>query len=595
MTPGVVLSPPEVMNERSIKKRKKAIGVPSEVIADQQPEESHDAQISEKPSDGEVSYVSNEQASKEKSKKKRRKIEPAGITTESADIPAKDMSSDSTKSDKKNMKKKKNRSDVVVEIAAVADLSDAGPSSSAKSESPQEDEKKKRRKKEKLDPLSPEDVVVLRKELTVTVAEGQTLCPPPVRSFSETGFPVEILKLCTASGYDKPTSIQAQGWPVAMAGHDLIGLAATGSGKTLAFVLPALVHLEKSHTPDAKGPRILVLAPTRELAIQIHSVADKFCQVLGFKCVSIYGGVPKHPQMQQLRAGPDIIVATPGRLIDMLECHATTLKNCTYLVMDEADRMLDMGFQPQIKAIMSYVEPNQKPQTLMFSATWPKEVQQLAAEYLNHNKTVRIIIGSVELAANHKVAQVVEVCDPDEKRQKLHKLLEQWKDKGRILVFALYKKSCEWLCRSLWNDGWSCASLHGDKSQSERDQVLRDFKGGKRNILVATDVAARGLDVKDIFAVVNYEMPLQIEDYVHRIGRTGRANSSGQAVTLFTPDDARTPGHAHGLINILREANQPVNPELERMAQRAPGRKNRPKKDDDTFKAWGQRSTHVKF
>lgn len=351
---------------------------------------------------------------------------------------------------------------------------------------------------------------------------------------------------------------------MALKGRDLIGIAETGSGKTLAYLLPAIIHVNaQPFLAPGDGPIVLVLAPTRELAVQIQQEAAKFGASSRIKNTCIYGGVPKGPQVRDLQKGVEIVIATPGRLIDMMESHHTNLRRVTYLVLDEADRMLDMGFEPQIRKIVSQIRPDR--QTLYWSATWPKEVEQLARQSLYN--PYKVIIGSPDLKANHAIRQHVDIVSENQKYNKLVKLLEDIMDGSRILIFMDTKKGCDQITRQLRMDGWPALSIHGDKSQAERDWVLSEFKAGKSPIMTATDVAARGLDVKDVKYVINYDFPGSLEDYVHRIGRTGRAGAKGTAYTFFTAGNAR---FAKELVTILEEAGQKVSPELTAMARGAP-------------------------
>uniref|UniRef100_A0A7N0RHJ7 RNA helicase n=1 Tax=Kalanchoe fedtschenkoi TaxID=63787 RepID=A0A7N0RHJ7_KALFE len=399
-----------------------------------------------------------------------------------------------------------------------------------------------------------------RREITV---EGPDV-PKPVTRFSDAGFPDYVLEEVSKAGFKEPTAIQSQGWPMALKGRDLIGIAETGSGKTLAYLLPAIVHVNaQPFLAPGDGPIVLVLAPTRELAVQIQEEATKFGSSSKLKSTCIYGGVPKGPQVRDLQKGVEIVIATPGRLIDMLESHHTNLRRVTYLVLDEADRMLDMGFEPQMKKIVSQIRPDR--QTLYWSATWPKEVEQLARQFL-HNP-YKVVIGSQDLKANHSIRQYVDIVSENQKYNKLVKLLEDIMDGSRILIFMDTKKGCDQITRQLRMDGWPALSIHGDKSQAERDWVLSEFKSGKSPIMTATDVAARGLDVKDVKYVVNYDFPGSLEDYVHRIGRTGRAGAKGTAYTFFTAANAR---FAKELISILDEAGQKVSPDLAAMGRGAP-------------------------
>merc|ERR1712125_143574 len=286
---------------------------------------------------------------------------------------------------------------------------------------------------------------------------------------------------------------------------------------------------------------------------------------MGIKNTCCYGGVPRREQENGCREGVEIIIATPGRLIDFLESGVTNLKRVTYLVLDEADRMLDMGFEPQVRKITSQVRPDR--QTLMWSATWPKEVRRLAIDICREDP-VHVNIGSLDLRTAHTIRQYVEVMGERDKRSRLKRLLEKVMDGSKILIFAQTKRDGDDLTREMRTDGWPALCIHGDKKQEEREWVLKEFKEGKSPILIATDVASRGLDVKDIKYVINYDFPGQIEDYVHRVGRTGRAGATGSSYTFFTKDKFK---HARELIDVLREANQPVPSELERLADDAGG------------------------
>ncbi|XP_011047813.1 PREDICTED: DEAD-box ATP-dependent RNA helicase 30 [Populus euphratica] len=407
--------------------------------------------------------------------------------------------------------------------------------------------------------LSEHEVVMYRTRREITV-EGHDV-PKPIRLFHEANFPDYCLQVIAKLGFVEPTPIQAQGWPMALKGRDLIGIAETGSGKTLAYMLPAFVHVAaQPRLVQGDGPIVLVLAPTRELAVQIQEEGLKFGSHANIRSTCIYGGAPKGPQIRDLQRGVEIVIATPGRLIDMLEAQHTNLRRVTYLVLDEADRMLDMGFEPQIRKIISQIRPDR--QTLYWSATWPREVEILARQFL-HN-AYKVIIGSPDLKANQSINQVVEVVMDMEKYNRLIKLLKEVMDGSRILIFMETKKGCDQVTRQLRMDGWPALSIHGDKNQAERDWVLAEFKSGRSAIMTATDVAARGLDVKDIKCVINYDFPSSLEDYVHRIGRTGRAGARGTAFTFFTDSNAK---FARGLIRILQESGQIVPPALSALAR----------------------------
>jgi len=413
--------------------------------------------------------------------------------------------------------------------------------------------------------MSEDEADRIRKNKSITIVEGSR-CPKPVRTFEEASFPEYVLQEVAKAGFREPTPIQVQGWPIALKGRDMVGIAETGSGKTLAFLLPAIVHINaQPYLSKGDGPIVLVLAPTRELAIQIREEVDRFGKSSKIKNTCVYGGQPKRAQEEDLREGVEIVIATPGRMIDFLDSGTTNLKRVTYLVLDEADRMLDMGFEPQVRKITGQVRPDR--QTLMWSATWPHEVKRLAKDICKEDP-VHINVGSLDLRTAHTIRQYVEVVEERDKRSRLKRLLEKVMDGSKILIFAQTKRDGDDLTREMRTDGWPALCIHGDKKQEEREWVLKEFKEGKSPILIATDVASRGLDVKDIKYVINYDFPSQIEDYVHRVGRTGRAGATGSSYTFFTKDKFK---HAKDLIAVLQEASQPVPQELERLAEDAGG------------------------
>lgn len=379
-------------------------------------------------------------------------------------------------------------------------------------------------------------------------------------------FPAPAMAACAE--FQRPTPIQAQCWPVLAAGRDVIGIAETGSGKTHSFLVPALSHVlslqassssstpATTNNPSALAPWVLIIAPTRELAMQTADICAGSAGACGASSICLYGGVNKGEQKRALRSSPNlkIVVATPGRLIDLVDERSLDLSRVSYFVLDEADRMLDLGFEPDVRKIASMVRRQR--QTVMFSATWPESIQKLASEFLHH--PVRVTIGSEDLAACRSVSQIVEVLDDN--RQKDGRLLallrEYHKSRAnKVLVFVLYKKEAARVESTLRRSGWSCCAIHGDMSQAERTRAFESFKRGERPLLIATDVAARGLDIPDVEFVLNYTFPLTVEDYVHRIGRTGRAGKKGTAHTLFTKFDK---AHAGALVNVLTEAGQPV-------------------------------------
>ncbi|XP_021752168.1 DEAD-box ATP-dependent RNA helicase 40-like [Chenopodium quinoa] len=409
------------------------------------------------------------------------------------------------------------------------------------------------------DVMNISSVEAYRQQHEVT-ASGENV-PAPFMTFDATGFPPEILREIHSAGFSSPTPIQAQTWPIALQNKDIVAIAKTGSGKTLGYLMPAFMHLRQRRNNPRIGPTVLVLAPTRELATQILEEGNKFGRSSRISCTCLYGGAPKGPQLEELRRGADIVVATPGRLNDILETRNIDLRQVSLFVLDEADRMLDMGFEPQIRKIVNEMPPHR--QTLMYTATWPKEVRKIAGDLLRN--PVQVNIGNVdELAANKSITQYVEVVPQMEKQRRLEQILRAQERGSKVIVFCSTKKLCNDLARSIGRS-FPAAAIHGDKSQSERDYVLNQFRSGKSPILVATDVAARGLDIKDIRVVINYDFPTGIEDYVHRIGRTGRAGAIGMAYTFLSEQDWK---HAGDLVKVLEGANQQVPPQVREMALR---------------------------
>lgn len=379
---------------------------------------------------------------------------------------------------------------------------------------------------------SSRDVEKFRQEHQMTV-HGRNV-PRPVESFEEAGFPQYVLSEIKAQGFEHPTAIQSQGWPMALSGRDVVGIAETGSGKTLTYCLPAIVHINAQPLlAPGDGPIVLILAPTRELAVQIQAEISKFGRSSRIRNTCVYGGVPKGPQIRDLSRGVEVCIATPGRLIDMLEAGKTNLRRVTYLVLDEADRMLDMGFEPQIRKIVSQIRPDR--QTLMWSATWPKEVRQLAQDFLNDY--IQVNIGSMDLAANHRITQIVEVVSEFEKRDRMIKHLEKIMDNrsNKVLIFTGTKRVADDITRFLRQDGWPAlcmfsssynslvsmltrvSAIHGDKQQTERDWVLNEFKTGKSPIMVATDVASRGIGMMTCNPPFHHPRPPSILESLTRI------------------------------------------------------------------------------
>jgi ATP-dependent RNA helicase RhlE len=346
-------------------------------------------------------------------------------------------------------------------------------------------------------------------------------------TFAELELSKEVIKAVTDAGYKHPTPIQAQAIPLVLRGRDVMGLAQTGTGKTAAFTLPIVSQL----LGGPRRTRALVLTPTRELCVQVEESVHKYARHSELSVVSVFGGMPLEPQQKKLRAGVDIVVATPGRLIDHLERQNVVFDDLEYLVLDEADRMLDMGFAPQINRIVADI-PKYR-QTLLFSATMPPEVEALARKYLR--KPIVVQVGRRSGAASTVTHAVYPV--PRERKSSLLGQLLKEHDMDSVLVFTRTKHGADRVVRHLERENIEATAMHADKTQPQRIRALEDFRAGKVRVLVATDIAQRGLDISGITHVINYDVPQQAEDYVHRIGRTGRAAKEGDAFTFMAPDE----------------------------------------------------------
>ncbi|HEX8961499.1 MAG TPA: DEAD/DEAH box helicase, partial [Rhodocyclaceae bacterium] len=349
-------------------------------------------------------------------------------------------------------------------------------------------------------------------------------------SFQDLGLMPELLRAVADSGYTEPTPIQAQAIPVVLAGKDMMGGAQTGTGKTAGFTLPLLQklsrHANTSSSPARHPIRALILCPTRELAMQVHENVKAYSKYLPLKSTCIYGGVDIKPQIAEMKEGREIVVATPGRLLDHVQQKTVTFNFVEFLVLDEADRMLDMGFIPDIKRILALL-PKER-QSLLFSATFSEEIKKLADNMLRSPQLIEVARrNQVSETITHRVHPV----SSDRKRYLLLKLLED-PSMTQVLVFVGTKFGTARLASWLERQGVSADAIHGDKSQVQRTEALEGFKSGKTRVLVATDVAARGLDIDDLPHVINYELPHVAEDYVHRIGRTGRAGAVGRAISF---------------------------------------------------------------
>jgi ATP-dependent RNA helicase DDX23/PRP28 len=408
--------------------------------------------------------------------------------------------------------------------------------------------------------MTERDWRIFREDYNITIKGGKI--PEPIRCWKESGIQKELLEIIDKVGYKDPTPIQRQAIPIGMQNRDIIGVAETGSGKTLAFLIPLLSWIQSlpkiERTEDAdQGPYAIILAPTRELAQQIEEETVKFGQPLGIRTVVVVGGLSREEQGFRLRMGCEIVIATPGRLIDVLENRYLVLNQCTYIVMDEADRMIDLGFEPDVQKILEYMPvTNLKPdseeaedskvllanynskkkyrQTVMFTATMPPAVERLARTYLRRPAVV--YIGSIG-KPTERVEQIVHIMTENDKRRKLMEYLSKGVDPP-IIIFVNQTKGADVLAKGLEKLGYNACTLHGGKGQEQREYALASLKSGAKDILVATDVAGRGIDIKDVSVVMNYDMAKTIEDYTHRIGRTGRAGKSGIAISFCTNDDS---------------------------------------------------------
>uniref|UniRef100_T1K5S6 Probable ATP-dependent RNA helicase DDX23 n=1 Tax=Tetranychus urticae TaxID=32264 RepID=T1K5S6_TETUR len=401
---------------------------------------------------------------------------------------------------------------------------------------------------------------IFREDYNIAIKGGKI--PNPIRNWDESGLPKEIIEIINELKYKEPTPIQRQAIPIGLQNRDIIGVAETGSGKTAAFLIPLLVWITAQpkivrQEEIDQGPYAIILAPTRELAQQIEEETLKFAKALEIRTVSVIGGSSREEQGFKLRLGCEIVIATPGRLIDVLENRYLVLSRCTYVVLDEADRMIDMGFEPDLKKILDFMPvTNLKPdtddaededklianfnskhkyrQTVMFTATMPPSVERLARAYLRRPAMVTIGLAGKPV---ERVEQVVYLVAESDKRKKLMQTLSAGVEPP-IMIFVNQKKGADVLARSLEKIGYNACTLHGGKGQEQREFALSSLKSGEKDILVATDVAGRGLDVKNVTLVINYDMAKSIEDYIHRIGRTGRAGLTGKAVSFCTKDDS---------------------------------------------------------
>mmetsp|Transcript_39555 Transcript_39555/g.53747 ORF Transcript_39555/g.53747 Transcript_39555/m.53747 type:complete len:482 (-) Transcript_39555:185-1630(-) len=398
--------------------------------------------------------------------------------------------------------------------------------------------------------------------------------PLPCLSLADAPFPAALVTLLRAQpGFTTPSPVQAATWPVAALGRDCLAIAKTGSGKTLGFLLPVLARCVREKKKSNGAPLALIMAPTRELALQIAAEATKFGAAVGCRSVAVYGGAPREAQVRKLQRGCEIIVGTPGRIGDVLDVRGgggDAVVSCDalcMLVLDEADRMLDMGFEKDIRAICWTAYAEWPRQTFLYSATWPLAVQEVAADLLTKPVKVTVGSGGEKLTASRSVTQRVHVVDAsgNARWDVFVRLIAPFGTKGkragqRVIVFANMKTTVAELTAYCRAQGMKADSLSGNRSQSQRESTIRKFKSGAVSVVIATDVAARGLDIKGIEQVINYELPMDdFQDYVHRIGRTGRAGATGEADSIFTSGDKV---HAPELIRIIKEAGQEPSPAL---------------------------------
>ncbi|KAI4729191.1 P-loop containing nucleoside triphosphate hydrolase protein [Aureobasidium sp. EXF-10728] len=412
--------------------------------------------------------------------------------------------------------------------------------------------------------MTDEEVRDLRFKLDDIKVQGSKV-PRPALKFAQFGLGTQVLDVIRDLGFEMPTPIQSQTIPAIMSGRDVIGVAKTGSGKTVAFLLPMFRHI-KDQRPleNMDGPVGLIMAPTRELAVQIHRECKPYLKVLNLRAVCCYGGAPIKDQIAELKKGAEIIVATPGRLVDLLAANSgrvTNLRRVTYVVLDEADRMFDMGFEPQVVKVLTNIRPDH--QTVLFSATFPRTMESLARKVVH--KPVQITVGGRSTVAD-TITQKIEVRPEATKMYRtleaLGELFENDED-ARALIFVERQESADDMMIQLQQKGYPAVSIHGGREQIDRDSAIQDFKSGVIPVMVATSVAARGLDVKQLKLVINYDSPNHLEDYVHRSGRTGRAGEKGTAITFVTPEQSK---YSVDLVKALKMSNQPVPEDLQKMS-----------------------------
>lgn len=412
----------------------------------------------------------------------------------------------------------------------------------------------------KLEHMRERDWRIFKEDFNISTKGGGI--PNPMRSWAESQLPKRLLDIISQVGYDEPSPVQRAAIPIALQARDLIGVAVTGSGKTAAFLLPLLVYISElpalNEFTKNDGPYAIILAPTRELAQQIEVEARKFATPLGFTCVSIVGGHSLEEQAYNLRNGAEIIIATPGRLVDCIERRVLVLSQCCYVIMDEADRMIDLGFEESVNKILDALPvTNEKPdtddaedaqamsrhlggkdryrQTMMYTATMPPAVEKIAKKYLR--RPAIVTIGNVGEAVETVEQRVEFVSGEDKRKKRMNEILNSGEFKPPIIVFVNIKRNCDTVAKDIKHMGFSAVTLHGSKTQEQREAALAALRNGTAEVLVATDLAGRGIDVPDVSLVLNFNMATSIEAYTHRIGRTGRAGKSGVAITFLGNED----------------------------------------------------------
>ncbi|KAF2810546.1 U5 snRNP-like RNA helicase subunit [Mytilinidion resinicola] len=412
----------------------------------------------------------------------------------------------------------------------------------------------------RLDQMRERDWRIFKEDFNISTKGGSI--PNPMRSWAESGLPKRLLDVVDEAGYLEPSAVQRAAIPIALQSRDLIGVAVTGSGKTAAFLLPLLVYISDlpplNDLTKNDGPYAIILAPTRELAQQIELEAKKFATPLGFNCVSLVGGHSIEEQAYNMRDGAEIIIATPGRLVDCIERRVLVLGQCCYIIMDEADRMIDLGFEESVNKILDALPVgNEKPdnddaenavamsrhlggkdryrQTMMYTATMPPAIERIARKYLR--RPAIVTIGNVGEAVETVEQRVEFVSGEDKRKKRLQEILSSGEFPAPIIVFVNIKRNCDAVARDVKQMGFSSVTLHGSKTQDQREAALESLRKGQVDVLVATDLAGRGIDVQDVSLVVNFNMATNIESYTHRVGRTGRAGKSGVAITFLGNED----------------------------------------------------------